>query len=500
MNRWIMIDATCWMIASLASCVLGGTSSVLAQAWGLPTISEQTKTCLECHKQENPGIYQQWGNSKHFRANVGCFECHMAQEGEPDAFKHEGQWIATIVSPKDCSRCHAKEGEEFSHSHHSKGGRILGSLDNVLAEVVEGNRGLVTPAFQNGVSAAAVNGCWACHGTEVKVLPGGKLDPATWPNTGIGRINPDGSEGSCSACHSRHSFSAFQARHPDNCGKCHMGPDHPQLEIFYESKHGIAFRAFADRLNMDSAKWVVGEDYHKAPTCATCHMSATPDRPATKKRAAMPGQPVTHDVGMRISWNNRPAISVRPEVSDKKMGLPGATISWEVRRNNMRNVCVNCHEQQWIDNFYIQYDGLIDLYHKKFAEPGQDLYKLAKPLMKPVNFSNTLDWTWFELWHHEGRRARHGASMMGPDYTHWHGTYEIAKHFYAKMLPELEELVHDGKTSDDPAKTAAAEALEKKIEQVLNDANHAWYLNKLSPAEQEERKQRQEEFKKRYGE
>ena len=31
------------------------------------------------------------------------------------------------------------------------------------------------------------------------VTSGGKLDPATWPNTGIGRINPDGSEGSCAA-------------------------------------------------------------------------------------------------------------------------------------------------------------------------------------------------------------------------------------------------------------------------------------------------------------
>ena len=25
-----------------------------------------------------------------------------------------------------------------------------------------------------------------------------------------------------------------------------------------------------------------------------------------------------------------------------------------------------------------------------------------------------------EIWHHEGRVARHGASMMAPDYTHWH--------------------------------------------------------------------------------
>ena len=32
-------------------------------------------------------------------------------------------------------------------------------------------------------SAAAVNGCWQCHGSEVKVLEDGKLDPATWPNS-----------------------------------------------------------------------------------------------------------------------------------------------------------------------------------------------------------------------------------------------------------------------------------------------------------------------------
>jgi hydroxylamine dehydrogenase len=477
---------------------LAATVRARAQAWGLPELSKESKACLECHKQDNTGVYQQWGASKHHRANVACFECHMANEGEPDAFLHEGYRIATIVSPKDCARCHSKEAEEFANSHHSKGARILGSLDNTLAEVVEGNRGMKTPGFPGGVSAAAVSGCWQCHGSEVKVLANGKLDPATWPNTGIGRINPDGSEGSCSACHSRHSFSAEQARHPDNCGKCHMGPDHPQMEIYYESKHGIAFRAFKDKLNMDSSKWVVGEDYNLAPTCATCHMSATPARPATKDRPALPAQPVTHDVGMRISWNNRPEISVRPEISDKKLGLPGAEVNWQTRRNHMKAVCVNCHEQQWVDNFYVQYDSLIDLYHQKFAEPGLELYKLAKPLMNPVQFANKLDWTWYELWHHEGRRARHGASMMGPDYTHWHGTYEVAKHFYSKMVPELEELVQKGRASGDPAKVAAAEALAKKLDEVLNQANHNWYLNKMDPAEKAERERRQQEFQKRY--
>ena len=478
MSIRVPVVAAAWLLASIRL--------VSAQTWGLTEMSKETKACVECHKKESAALYDQWGSSKHYRANVGCYECHAAAEGEPDAFKHAGVYIATIVSPKDCARCHAREVKEFSGSHHSKAARILGSLDNTLAEVVEGNCGMITPAFQNGVSAAAVSGCWQCHGSEIKVLPGGKLDPATWPNTGIGRINPDGSEGSCSACHSRHSFSVAQARNPDNCGKCHMGPDHPQIEIYYESKHGIAYRANKDDLKLDSAKWVVGEDYSKAPTCATCHMSATKN------------QPVSHDVGMRISWNNRPAISVRPEESDKKMGLPGAEVKWETRRASMKDVCRNCHEQQWVDNFYVQYDSLIGQYHEKFAKPGLELHTLAKPLLKPVEFSNPLDFTWFEIWHHEGRRARHGASMMGPDYTHWHGTYEVAKHFYSKYVPELEEIIEKGTASKDPAKQAAAETLSRKLDEVLNSPNHRWYVDKMDPAEKQRREQQQAEFQKRY--
>ena len=178
-----------------------------------------------------------------------------------------------------------------------------------------------------GNSSAAVNGCWQCHGSKVKVLKDGALDPATWPNTGIGRINPDGSEGACSACHSRHQFSTAQARQPDNCGKCHLGPDHPQKEIYEESKHGIAFKAYKDQMNLDSAKWVVGVDYTAAPTCATCHMGATRN------------QDSTHNVGERISWTNRPPVSVRPEVMDAKMGLASAELKWDKRRENMQDVC-----------------------------------------------------------------------------------------------------------------------------------------------------------------
>ncbi len=448
--------------------------------------TRETKACLKCHEKESRGITQQWGGSKHYRARVGCYECHQSKVGDPGSFMHHKARISIIVSPNDCSKCHEKESNEFQSSHHSQAARILGSLDNILAEVIEGNRGFKSEAFPNGVSAAAVNGCWQCHGSDVKVLKDGRLDPTTWPNTGIGRINPDGSRGSCTACHSRHKFSVAQARRPENCGKCHMGPDHPQIEIYNESKHGIAFYANVDKMNLDNEKWIVGVDYNAAPTCATCHMSAT------KK------QGVTHDVGLRISWNNRPVKSIRPEVSDAKMNLPGAEINWETRRNNMKDVCLTCHNTEYINNFYIQYDELIKLYHEKFADPGIKIMKAAQPLLKPFTFSNKIDWIWFEIWHHEGRRARHAASMNAPDYTHWHGTYEVARNWYSKFIPEIEKIISQNKGSQDPDKARAVIALEKALTDTLNDENHKWYIGKMSDSEKKARKEQAASFTARY--
>jgi hydroxylamine dehydrogenase len=100
--------------------------------------------------------------------------------------------------------------------------------------------------------AAAVMGCVKCHGSVVKVVGNGKLDAATWPNEGIGRVNPDGSKGSCSVCHSRHTFSLAIARQPESCGYCHLGPDHPQAEIYDESKHGVTYRTLIAQMNLNS--------------------------------------------------------------------------------------------------------------------------------------------------------------------------------------------------------------------------------------------------------
>ena len=383
--------------------------------------------CMTCHKEKSLGLYNQWYMSEHAKHNITCLDCHKAAQGEPDAFMHEGALIATLVTPKDCGVCHKRETEEVMASYHATAGEILDSNDAYLAHAAGG-------------APVAIAGCESCHGTKVKIDPNSpnKLSRLSWPNSGIGRLNPDGSKGSCTACHTRHAFSVKQARQPEACGKCHLGPDHPQKEVYEESKHGNAYYTHIDEMNLDAHPWVVGVDYFEAPTCATCHLSATPT------------QKVTHDVGQRISWTLRPPVSVTKD-------------DWEIKRENMKDVCRNCHGRGFVDGHYAQLDGLVHLYNEKFAKPGLALFKKAQELKLgegQASFSNKYEWTWWEIWHHEGRRARHGAAMMGPDYTWWHGIYEVAQHFYFKYLPELREF-HDPE-------------LDAMIDDLLKDEFHAW--------------------------
>jgi hydroxylamine dehydrogenase len=412
-------------------------------------VSKEGQACIECHESQSPSFVKDWKESRHAAKGVDCYTCHKAEPTDVDAKKHYGYTIAVLVTPKDCGKCHAREVKEFAGSHHAKAGDILNSLDNYLGEVVAGPQ-------------AVTVGCIQCHGSKVKVLENGSLDPSSWPNTGIGRINPDGSRGSCAACHTRHSFSVAQAREPEACGKCHLGPDHPQMEVYMESKHGILYEAKKNQLNMDKRSWVVGKDYTAAPTCATCHMGATI------------GQPATHDVGTRLSWSLRPPVSKKMENAEKK-------------RADMKDVCGSCHSTPFVEGHYKQFDDLVDLYDTKFAEPAGAIMKdLAnRGLIKTVEFDKKLDWTYFELWHHEGRRARVGAAMSGPDYAWWHGMYDVSKNFYTQFLPEVKEI----------AGPAVYDELVKKY--LASDPRHEWFMKGMSKDQLEKIRMY---YKKRYDE
>ena len=479
------------------------------------SVPAESRACVDCHAQTTPGILDHWRGSTHAAKGIACLNCHTAAADEADVFPHYGASIATIVTPRDCARCHPTEATEFASSHHSKAGNILASLDNFLAETVEGTRAVFEPhsptpgraaAPVNGFAAAA-SGCQQCHGSTVafQATDGGRIGvaelapdadgkptnraaldrilrdqsskplfhPGTWPNTGIGRINLDGSRGSCSACHSRHDFSPRRARQPENCGKCHLGPDHPQKEIFEESKHGVAYRDLRDDMNLDATQWVLGEDYAAAPTCATCHLSANMRN----------GRRITHDPGERISWTNRPPVSLVMDTDEnheivtetdpeRRRTLVADTA--EAKRNRMKQVCSHCHTPSYVNAFYQQYDDLVILFNEKFAKPGQAIMAALadQNLITPTQYDDEIEWTWFYLWHHEGRRARMGASMMAPDYTQWHGLFEVAERFYVELVPQARGLADEAARA---GRTEAAREVTRVVDAILARPEHAWF-------------------------
>ena len=485
-------------------------------------VPDSSRACVDCHQQVTPGIVSHWIDSTHAKKGVGCYECHQADNADVDVYDHYGRQIATIVTPRDCSRCHGKIAEEFERSHHSQAANILASLDNFLAETVEGSRVAFNPhsptpgkdvGMVNGMASTA-SGCKQCHGAKVALMTkDGKtitvddlkpdkdgrpthtsilanlakneagrpvLTSDTWPNTGIGRLNLDGSRGSCSACHSRHDFSPRRARQPENCGKCHLGPDHPQKEIYEESKHGVAYRDLRDQMGLDRATWILGQDYAQAPTCATCHMSGH----------SRNGGRVTHDPGERISWTNRPAVSqvldtdkdhkvVTETDPEKRRALIVDTA--EQKRDRMKGVCLHCHTGTHINAFYKQYDDFVVLYNEKFGKPGEIIMASLRSngLLTKVQFDEDIEWTWYYLWHHEGRRARHGVSMMAPDYAHWHGMFETADRFYRHFIPEARAIAHGARGA---GKVAQANAVEQTINDILKRPEHAWYESGGKPS------------------
>ena len=72
-----------------------------------------------------------------------------------------------------------------------------------------------------------------------------------------------------------------------------------------------------------------------------------------------------------------------------------------------------------------------------------DLYT-KKLLDSSKNLDEKLEVDMYELWHHEGRRARFGAAMMAPDYAWWHGFYELKKRCMI-IEEEVEKLIQSGK-------------------------------------------------------
>jgi len=335
-------------------------------------------------------------------------------------------------------------------------------------------------------NAYMYHACLECHGTivipykvetvSVKGLQVTRMHYWGWPSNGAARVDPDGSIGTCTACHDRHMFSLKQARTPWTCGRCHLGYDHPHIEIYEESAHGNIEHAYGEHWNWEHLPWRVGVDFN-APTCAACHMStiAVVDQNGNEK-IVVEG---THDFLNRLVWNEMHFFATpKPIIPDKvQEGLflhysvlkgdmaavmkaheelvkEKAPVQWPVfmgleisegykpgqfgfprmlnikftgelakHREEMKKVCELCHSSQWTDNYFRTADqNMID--YDIVAHYAFNLLKLAWKLGiqdKHNIMDEYMEFQWYYIWHHQGRRWRNGAFMMGPDYAHWFG-------------------------------------------------------------------------------
>jgi hypothetical protein len=372
------------------------------------TTSSENATCLECHQEESPGILDQYHDSKHSQRGVQCLDCHKPLEGqEKMTTTHYDIPMVATPTPNNCAQCHDQEVHDFSASAHAAKAwyPVVGAGDFTEEELSQyhllgedrkplnnGQPNVIRDVIGKDASAAS---CEVCHG--------------------IGKKNDDGSFGDCRSCHLGHNYDIAQARQPETCAQCHLGPDHPQMEIYNESAHGTYYNTHKDQFNLDAPAGTLTTKDFPAPTCTTCHMSGLGDvKP-------------THNVSERLKWNLTPAIATeRP--------------NGEQNRQTMEAICLNCHAQGTVDEHMTQAEKIIDLSNDNVRK-GQAQVKELRDLglLTGPPMSQPIDFLAFELWHHEGRRARFGAVMGGADYVNWHGIYEQDKAL-VEMQAEAEAL------------------------------------------------------------
>ena len=398
--------------------------------------TEGAKNCIECHSQKTPGIIENWKNGKMGHASVSCYDCHVVEKDSPMASQCEGVrgtdvYTSPMVSSATCARCHPREAEQFQKSAHAELAlRIITEVDrtNYLIYVLEGGQFIgVKPGSKTNMVPR--NSCQMCHGTKVELGADNKPINMTWPG-GVGTRYPDGSIGNCTVCHTRHQFSVAEARKPEACGSCHLGGDHPQLEIYEASKHGQLYNAHGEDWNFEAAPdtWEPGD--YDAPTCAVCHMSGIGELSSS------------HNVTERLKWN------LHEERSEIRSNERGDGVKGE---KLMRQVCSSCHSSLHTDGQREVLDETVTLYNVYWDRAVEMEKELAdKKLLGEDKWNDGFHELKFHLYHFAGRRARMGTAMHGPDVAQLQGLFQMMQVFkdleaiynYRLKNNKIEDLSH----------------------------------------------------------
>jgi len=485
----------------------------LPDAWAQQQKSSATEECLDCHSTLHPGIVSSWQKSRHaavtpFEASavqglakkvsidniadglknvvVGCAECHTIEpKAHADSFEHNGHNIHIVVSPKDCGSCHKSEAEEYQKNMMSQAYGNL--MENSLYRLLIDSINSVPPGSGSGAPIKSdltdADSCLYCHGTKMTVsgvqtreTEMGSMDfpvLSGWPNQGVGRINPDGSKGSCAACHSRHEFSMEMARKPYTCKECHAGPDVPAYKVYEASKHGNIFSAVQKEWDFKNTVWTVGKDF-TAPTCAACHISllANTDGKVIANR--------THEMKDRLPWRIFGLVYAHPQPREADTsiirnadGLPlptdfngGMAVIFlrtkdemAAAQQKMQSICLACHAQSWVDGFWGRFVNTIESTNSATFSATQimlDAWKrsLATNHSKGGNpFDESIEKMWTDIWLFYANTVRFSSAMGGGgDY----GVFADGRYQLKKSMQQMKEWVESRAAVKSKGKRPAA--------------------------------------------
>lgn len=369
-----------------------GQSGTPVEAESVNALANSNDECVVCHQRTTPGIIQQYGHSTMAAAEVSCRDCHEVETGYPGSLEHEGAQVLPSPTTAICEECHRQEVAQYNASRHG----IPAFVAYAGTEDLSPDQLAMYEAIPEGSFVATMSR------NAIAELEGPDMRRFTCEGChNIGKPAEDGSVGQCQKCHLRHAFSLEQARKPETCNHCHIGPDHPQWEIYQESPHGISYSTMGHEWDWEAEPGTLGVEEFPAPTCAICHMSG------------FGSTGTTHDVGDRLTW-----FLFKP-ISDRRP-------SWQDNMVRMQGVCLECHNQNFLDDFYTAADKATERVNEWVVESDEVMAPLKENnLLTSEPFDEPIDFTYFNLWHHWGRTAKFGVWMQGPDYSQWHGAYEV---------------------------------------------------------------------------
>ncbi|MBI4540787.1 MAG: c-type cytochrome [Gemmatimonadetes bacterium] len=407
----------------------------------LPRGTLDPTACADCHRRFNPTIVAQFAASTMGRPGVqnprvtfprpqmSCADCHGTNHDSIMASKGR-------VPETTCAACHAQIYQE----HVLDAGHSYGPGPGELG--INWERNIGVPHYNQMPRKVMEMGCDPCHAQA------GATDARYWSDAEQKYVDTSSLpyRNGCIACHTRHAFNLEEARKPEACFTCHMGPDHPNYEAYMSSKHGSIYAARGRHWDwtrpLPEATW-------DAPTCAYCHMIYVGDDGARY---------ASHNMTRKIVWG----MGVQAALGQVRDIT--ATPENQAKRNEMVKVCLICHSEdkarsylESADAHKLAGDALVlegqeilrGLYEEGLIEPSHG--QVSAGLLRGPRFTaiempggiafhsptslyydvTPIERDYFDMFFFANLKSYKGAFHMSPDYAWWYGYADVLGHLAA---------------------------------------------------------------------